>query len=615
MHSVIANSGLLTGPRSGKYYAAMASETEQQLQMAPRPPAVAPQPMWERSGRLETGLLGVVVLLYVSTLWFGFVYDDRGQILANPFIRSWRYFVHDFTANLWSQAARYYAAYYRPIFLGWLRLNYAGFGTSPWGWHLTSLLLHGLASVLVFRLALRLLRNTFQAAVAGVLFAVHPVHVESVAWVSGASDPLMSVFFLGALLCYLEWRESRSAGWMAASLLLAFLSMLTKEPGVTLPSVVFVYAWLFYDASPGAMTRAGGRFRAAITETAPFVIAALGYWALRVAALRVPPLVTTDSRTALLTLPGLLLFYLRLVVWPVGLSLFYDRQYVQHATFASFLLPLLILAMLPVVLAAWLRRSSQKREAAFATWLALVVLAPALWVRWFHSYDFVHDRYLYLPLAGFAILCAVGIVELGGKPTLGRIAPRRQVLPVAVIVMALVIGNVRLQTVWANDLLLWYHCFRSAPHNPVVLNNLASSLGERGEFRTAVPMFLEVLRDDPGNANAHGNLGYTYYLMGDLGQAEHHLSRAVQLDPTDAHWLLYLGSAHFKSGSLTAAQSDLSRAIALDPSLKGVHLVLSLVLEQRGDLAGAIGEAKAELANYPTEAPASQQLERLQNRR
>jgi protein O-mannosyl-transferase len=593
----------------------MASETEQQLQAAPRPPAVAAKPVREKSGRLEAGLLAIAVLLYVSTLWFGFVYDDRAQILANPFIQSWRYFVHDFTANLWAQAAKYYADYYRPIFLGWLRLNYAVFGTSPWGWHLTSVLLHGLASMLVFLLALRLLRNTFQAAVAGLLFAVHPVHVESVAWVSGACDPLMSVFFLGALVCYLDWRESRSAGWMAASLLLALLSMLTKEPGVTLPAAVFAYAWIFHAASPGATTRAGRRFRAAITEAAPFVIAALAYGALRVAALRVPPLVITDYRTTLLTLPGLLLFYLRLVMWPFGLSLFYDRQYVQHATLGNFLLPLLILVMLVVLLAALLRRSSQKREAVFATYLALVVLAPALWVRWFHSYDFVHDRYLYLPIAGFAMLFAIGIVELRGRAALAGVAPRRQLLLVALIAVALVVGNVRLQTVWANDLLLWYHCFRTAPHNPMVLNNLASSLGERGEFQIAVPMFLEVLREDPGNASAQGNLGYTYYLMGDLGPAEQHLSRAVELDPTDAHWLLLLGSAHFKSGSLTAAQADLSRAIALDPSLKGVHLVLSLVLDQRGDLAGAIREARAELANYPTEGPASQQLEGLQSRR
>ncbi len=593
----------------------MPSETERQPQTALGPPAVsAPKPMWEKAGRLEIGLLGLAFLLYASTLWFGFVYDDRVQILANPFIQAWRYFFHDFTSNVWAQSSKYYAAYYRPIFLGWLRLNYTAFGASPWGWHLTSVLLHGLATVLVLRLALRLLRNTWQAAVTALVFAVHPVHVESVAWVSGAADVLMSVFFVASLLCYLDWRESRSAGWMAGSLLLALLSMMTKEPGVMLPAIVFVYAWIFNGALEGDRIKSGGRFRAAVTEAAPFFMAALLSWALRMAVLKTPPLAITDYKTILLTLPGLLLFYLRLVVWPVGLGLFYDRQYVQQATFGSFLLPLSILALLVVVLTVVLRRSSQKREGAFAALLALLVLAPALWVRWFRSYDFVHDRYLYLPVAGFAMLFAIGIGELRGRTAPAWIAPRRQVLPVAVISVALIIGNVTLQTNWANDLLLWYHCYRIAPHNPVVLNNLASVLGERGEFRIAVPMFLEVLREDPGNADAQGNLGYTYYLMGDLGQAEQHLNRAVQLNPMDAHWLLYLGATNFKRGSLAAAESDLSRAIAVDPGLKGAHLALSLVLEQQGDLAGAIREAKAELANYPTEEQANQQLDRLRRK-
>jgi len=242
-------------------------------------------------------------------------------------------------------------------------------------------------------------------------------------------------------------------------------------------------------------------------------------------------------------------------------------------------------------------------------------LCPALWVRWFPGDDFVHDRYLYLPSAGFAMLFAIAVAELGGRPTSRWIAPPRQMLAVGVAAVALTIGSVTLQACWANDLLLWYHCFKTAPHNQWVLNNLAASLGERGEYQSAVPLFLEVIRQNPANADAQGNLGYTYYQMGALQPAEEYLSHAVQLNPSDSHSLLYLGVTHYKRGLLAQAESELSRSILLDPSAKGAHLALSLVLEQRGDLAGAIREAAAELAYYPGEVQARERLNRLRARK
>lgn len=588
----------------------MPSDAQPQLQ-APLDPAPAVSlPFWEKRGALEIVLVCISVLVFVSTLSFGFVYDDRVQVLDNPFIQSWRYVTHDFTSHLWAQTHKP-PVYYRPAFLSWLRLNYAVFGAKAWGWHLSTLLAHASVTLLVLRLALCLLRDRWQAAVAGLVFAVHPIHVENVAWISGAIDPLLSVFFLGSLLCYLQWRDRSSLRWMAGSLLLAFLAMLTKEPGITLPAVVFVYAWIFATSPEGDGSSAGRRFRAAVTHAAPFVLVALAYWALRQAALGTPPPVLTSYATIFLTLPGLLLFYLRLVVWPVGLSLFYDRGFVQHMTLGGFVLPLLLLVLLAVVLVAFFRRNAQRKEAAFSAAFALLLLCPALWVRWFPGDDFVHDRYLYLPFAGFAMLFAIAVVRLRGRPEPGWIGPPRQVLVVAAAAVALIVGCVATQMYWANDLLLWFHCFKSAPHNQRVLNNFASSLGERGEYGRAVPLFLEVLRQNPANADAQGNLGYTYYQMGDLAQAEEHLNQAVRLDPYDSHSLLYLGFTLLKLGSFERAGSELSRAILLDPRAKGAHLALSLVLEQLGDRAGAIREVETELAYYPDEKEARERLNRL----
>ncbi|HVP43733.1 MAG TPA: tetratricopeptide repeat protein [Terriglobales bacterium] len=590
----------------------MTGAARQQPQASQPPSKNGSVPFWERRGALEVILLCVSVVAFISTLSFDFVYDDRVQVLDNPFIQSWRYFFHDFTSHVWAQTHKP-AVYYRPVFLSWLRLNYLAFGPHAWGWHFAVVLIHALATVLVFRLALRLLQSRWQAAIAGLFFAIHPIHVENVAWVSGAVDPLMSVFFVGSFLGYLNWRQRGSLPWMVGSLFLAFLAMLTKESGITLPAVVLAYAWIFSAAQQAGRTSVATRLRETATQALPFALVALAYWTLRQEVLQTQPPIHTTYTTILLTLPGLLLFYLRLLVWPVGLCLFYDRQYVQHMSLSGFVLPLSVLALLAALLLLSFRRDAQRKEAAFGFAFALLTLSPALWVRWFPPDDFVHDRYLYLPFAGFALLFAIALVKLRGRSAPGWIGPPRQVLVAFVVAVALLISCGLTQLHWTNDLLLWSHCFKTARHNQRVLNNLASSLGERGEYQRAVPLFLEVLAQDPSSADAQGNLGYTYYRMDQLPQAEKHLSQAIQLDPLDSHSLLYLGFTLYKLGSLERAQSNLSRAIVLDPQAQGAHLALSLVLEQRGDLAGALREAEAELAYHPDEQLVRERLKHLRD--
>lgn len=588
------------------------SSDAQQLRVAPDRGPTGPA-WWEKPGLLELALVCVAAIIFIATLSFGFVYDDRVQVLDNPFLQSWRYLGHDFTSHVWAQTHKP-AVYYRPMFLVWLRLNYTLFGTRAWGWHLMTVLAHALATLLVFRLASRILGNRWQAAVAGLIFATHPVHVENVAWVSGAVDPLLCLFFLGSLLCYLRWRERRSSVVMIASWALAFLAMLTKEPGLTLPAVIFAYAWLFAGGEAPAPISAWRRSLQAVAHAAPFAAVAVVYWSMRHAVVTAPPFVTSYA-TVLLTLPGLLLFYLRLLIWPVGLSLFYAREFVHALTFTGFVLPLLGVAAMAAGAWAFFRRDPQRRQAMFSAAFMLITLSPALWIRWFRGDDFVHDRYLYIPCVGFAMVLAIAVERLQGKQVAGSIAPPRQLAVVGVAVLALIVATGITQMNWADDLLLWFHCYQHAPHNPRVLNNLASSLGERGEFGRAVPLFQEVLQKDPDNAEAQGNLGYTYYQMGALRQAEEHLAHAVQLDPYDSHSALYLGFTLYKLGAVPAAREALSRAIQLDPSATGAHLALGLVLEQLGDVAGAIRELRSELAFHPQEKEARQRLEQLQRGR
>src|SRR5678816_714642 len=140
-----------------------------------------------------------------------------------------------FTEHLW--AFRYpVGSYYRPIFLVWLTFNHWLFGLNPVGYHLTGILLHVGVTLLVFLLVRRLTRDQATAAIASLVFGLHPAHIEAVAWISGATESLLAVLFLGSFLCYIRYREDEGGrlSWLTAALVLAVLTVLAKEQGVML---------------------------------------------------------------------------------------------------------------------------------------------------------------------------------------------------------------------------------------------------------------------------------------------------------------------------------------------------------------------------------------------
>ena len=169
----------------------------------------AEQPHWER-GLPSAAILTATFVAYAATLGFGFVFDDHVLIEHNDSIRSWRYLPDYFASHIWSfRYPHLLANYYRPLLLIWLRLNDALFGLHAWGWHLTSVAAHVAVTYLVYRLGLRLTRDTWSAVAGALVFGLHPVHVETVAEATWADQPLSTLFMLATLLA---WWRSREPG-------------------------------------------------------------------------------------------------------------------------------------------------------------------------------------------------------------------------------------------------------------------------------------------------------------------------------------------------------------------------------------------------------------------
>jgi tetratricopeptide (TPR) repeat protein len=239
-------------------------------------------------------------------------------------------------------------------------------------------------------------------------------------------------------------------------------------------------------------------------------------------------------------------------------------------------------------------------------------LAPLLNLRVFLRDDFAHDRYLYLPSAGMAIVATVALRRLrfGRARLLGQ--PAAQVVAALVLAPLLAFGTAYQSIYFQNNLVFYQHNLRSAPQSKLVKTNLATVWGEAGRYDAAIRLYQEALASDPGFWYANYNLGYTYYLLGYWSEAEQYLLRAILIRPGRPDQYLYLGVCRLKLGRPQDAAAAIRRAIQIRPDGYGQHFALGLALKLEGDLQGARAEFQAELALNPEHAGARHALAEMQ---
>jgi Tfp pilus assembly protein PilF len=538
------------------------------------------------------------------------VYDDGSQILRNQLIEKWRFVPYYFNIQVWAHINPHQAGnYYRPIFMLWMRINHALFGFNPVGWHLTTVMMHVLATFFVFKLARRLSSRDDLSAVCALIFGIHPVHIEAVAWVSGVTEALFACLLIPSFLWFLDWRQGR-ANARTYSLLLYALAILSKETAVLMMPLVFAYEWIYpRNQHTPVVRRAWNSIAAAI----PFLAVTLVYLYFRFLALDglmhvVDPL---PVRTNLLTIPSVLWFYLKLLLWPVGLSAFYDTPYVYAPVVRQFWLPLIGVAAAGGGLFYWWWKT-RDRLVAFASVLLVLPLLPLMNLSVFFQGEIAHDRYLYTPSIGFSLLAAIAltkIAELWSYNGLGRDwKPLVITAPIALLLLAITVWQ---SLYWADNLVLYRRGVTVAPQNNLALNNLANELEHRHMYPQAIAMYGEVLKRNPNFYLANYNLGYVLFENKQFADATHFLRRAVALDPTDAETFYHLGQSEMQLGQLDAAEADLHRAIITDARLLGPRYALGLLLKQEGRNREALDYFRAELEKNPGDANARREIESL----
>ena len=573
-------------------------------------------PLSDRAVTMALGfILCVVFLAYLNTLWFSFVHDDIFQIVGNAWLRSWKFLPRYFTSEVWAfRRPIFPSAYYRPLFLLWFRLQYLAFGLNPWGWHLCTVLCHLGVTLLAYYTAAELLKDRLAALFAAMIFGLHPTHAEAVAWVSGVTEPLFAIFVLASYLCYLKKRAlpGQARTYLSASLILYGLGCLAKETAVVLPLIIFACEFLWGRRTAPSQWRTWfWRCLDALKVTTPYVVVFAIYMTARVLSLGHGhgPRAEQSLLSVLLTWPSVLWFYIQHLVWPTHLIPFYPGDYYSSLDFHGVLLPAFAVLIVGAVLWFWARRSTE--AAVGAIWM-VVPLLPVLKLSAFSEGHLVHDRYLYLPSFGFAMLVALGLrhLRIGSGRIWGQ--PAIQLVLAGAIGLAMGVEVIAATACYTNLSSFAPYDTGAGIHSPKSEEDLGLSLWRQGHRDEAIKIYQDFWQTHQDDWEVNYSLGSAYYLTGKLAEADRYLTHAVQVDPTQSDSFFYLGLTKMQMGDLNAAAVNVKQAIALRPDADHYHRGLGIILQMQGNFPAALSEFRKEVDLDPDDAISLQQVRNIE---
>lgn len=531
-------------------------------------------------------LTGLCFAAFANALHGDFIYDDQRQIVDNYMIQepgllweaclthSWRF------AEEWEQLL---GNYWRPVFTLYLGLNYRLWGLDDtFGWHVMNVLVHALVTALAYGVMRRLGMSRLLAALGAAVFAIHPVHVESVAWVSGAPDPLLGVGALGALFLLLGAlrRERPLARTMASisyvgALLCAVEAQASKEAAIVLPAIVLVvglnYGWR------SAPLRS--RWMRSAALTVPFCVIGAAYLVVRTRLLGYfsQPIDDAPGLTeTILTTPAIGAFYLRQAFLPIWIGPTYPLRAVgpDQVSLATVYIPLLVMAGAAAAMlwVAWRDRASR---VGLAIWAAL--LAPALNIAVFYPERIVQDRYLYLPLLG-AVIIAFAAVRLVAQRVFraGEDRARHAAAAFALAAMVpLAVVTVRYNTAWTSFLDIWAWGVKSDPTSAFTRTQYALSLSDAAEKSLIAAFHARQAGDEAGAAALDAQA------RKDMGLARDSFDIAIEREPLISA-LMGRANVAMMEGRLGEAEVDLRKVLATRDDFLPAYERLALLCEQQG---------------------------------
>ena len=561
-------------------------------------------------------LVVITLVAYAPVVRYGLVdYDDIAYIADNPHVRAGL----TLRGVQWAFTTGYMANWHPLTWLSHM-LDVQLFGENAGAYHAVNLAFHVLNTLLLFGVFRSMTGSLGRSAFVAALFAVHPMHVESVAWVAERKDVLSTFFWLLTTWAYASYVRAPHRGSYALVALCFALGLLAKPMLVTLPCVL-----LLLDVWP---LRRPLRTRL-LWEKLPLLALALGSSAVTVLAQRHGGAVV---RLELVSLPvratnAIVAYaqYIRKMMWPVDLAAMYpmSREFPDPVTIA-------VAAALLIAITTLAIRTLRRYPYVLVGWLwFLGTLVPVIGIVQV-GIQAMADRYSYVPLIGLFLIIAWGVPDLAARIPAARM-PLRLAAVVAVAACALLaLHQVRY---WRSSESLWTRAMAVTPDNYFAQANLAYVLWRDGRSAEAIPLFRESLRIRPDFAEVHNNLGVALAGQGEAREARTHFIEAVRIDPRyvaardnltaiemrlrtldsglarvaadvrsrprDVVARNELGAALAAQGRIDEAAEQFREAIRIDANQPDVHFNLGAMLQQRGRVRDAIEEYRIALRLDP----------------
>jgi len=581
-------------------------------------------------------LAGATFALYWPSINFDFInYDDPDYVINNPMVQQGL----NLHGVFWALRA-VYSNNWHPITWMSHMLDVTAFGQLPRGPHAINILLHTLNTVLVFLWLSRLTGKRWRSAFVAALFAAHPLHVESVAWISERKDLLCAFFGLLALIAYGSYATGGAGRVKAywAVLILFLLSLMSKAMLVTFPLILILLDYWPLKRFEGK-TSPGTAVKQLLIEKIPFFFLSVGVGIITlVAQIGSGAAASVSALGPVPRIENALVSYVRYLsksVWPESLAVFYPRvefpiwEVVSATVFLAGLTVILVYARRtrPYLLVGWL-------------WYVLMLI-PVIGLIQVGKQS-IADRYTYLPLLGIFIACTWGVAEIWERYRASRVP----ITALASVVIILCGIRTRTQlSYWRDSETLFRHALDVTKDNEVAYENLANYLADHNRDDEAIDYFRAALRIEPNNGSVHNDLGVSLLTKGNIGEATQEFHQALDFNPQSTNALLNLGvaldvqheprqaadylnqaislapaypEAHndlghvfVELGETNDAVKQFTEAIRLRPSYAQAHFNLGCVLEQLGQREGAIVQLTEALKLKPDYAAAKRQLDAL----
>ena len=554
-----------------------------------RRPAAKSKPAPPRTRTWKAVSLGalfivLVLVVYVPALRGGFTWDDDAYVTNNVTLRS-----APGLSQIWGRLTA--TPQYYPLVFTSFWLEYHLWGLNPLGYHIINVLLHALAALLLWRVLVQL--QLPGAWLAAGIFALHPVAVESVAWVTERKNVLSAVFYFAAALAYLRWQERETTdqgtnGLYLLSLALFICALFSKTVTASLPAALLLVIWWKHgrvagrDVWPLVPFFAAGAALALVTSwlERTHVGASGPDWALSVL-------------DRCLIAGRALWFYVGKLLWPANLTFIYPRWQVDPGVWWQWLFPATAMATVTLL---WSLRERIGRGPLVGVLFFAGTLVPALgFVNVYPMrYSFVADHFQYLASAGLIALAASGLAKIV------RPAPFAAVS----LLLLLAVLTWKQSAIYADAKTLWQDTLAKNPACWMAHNNLGTVLESEGRVDEAIGHYEEAIRLKPDHAEAHNNLGNAIYKKGRTEDAIREYRKAIRLKPGYATAYGNLGTALGARGAGDEAVRQFQASLRLNPSDGLTRYNFGIVLFKNQRAAEAINEFQQAVRLLPDYASA-----------